>query len=335
MGSKEMSNKVLIAESLNTYFPELKDKNPTKILNNINLTINSEDILGLVGETGSGKSILINSVGRNLKNPLWTDAKTLLFNFNQKSINLLDKDEDSMRSIWGRGIAFIPPNARDRLNPIMPIGHQFSNIVIAHEKVSKESAKEIAINTLKKVNMPAAERNYDNLPQALSGGMAQRVIIAIALFLSPKLLLADEPTMGLDVTIQKQVLDLLHSFIKKMKSSAVIATRDLGIVANYCDKVGVICNGQLVELSDKRTFFKSAKHPYSNYLLEAAFSSRGKNLGKDLGMSKSKKIIEVRTQQGCRFHSRCNIVKDECSSIDPPEVLIGPNHMVRCHGLEV
>ena len=329
-----MNNEILTVEDLNTHSPGSIKGKPIKILDKINLVINEEDILGLVGETGSGKTVLINSIGRNLRDPLYMNAKKLSFSYESKDINLITKNQDGMRVIWGNGIGFIPPNARDKLNPILTVGQQFANIVIAHSKLSKNEARNKVIKSFKDVNMPAPERNFYSYPNTLSGGMAQRVIIAIALFLSPKLLLADEPTMGLDVTIQKQVLDILYKLIKKIKSSVILATRDMGIVANYCNKVGVLCNGQLVEFSDKREFFKNYKHPYSKYLLEASFSSHGKLIEKDLELSKSKKVMEMKTDVGCRFASRCSLAKKECFLSDPPEVVIGLNHYIRCHRLE-
>ena len=331
-----MGEEILIVENLNTYISKSVGEEPIRILDRINIVINEGDILGLVGETGSGKTVLIDSIGQNLRNPLWMSADNLSLSFDNKTVDLRNINQDDMKNIWGKGICFIPPNARDNLNPILTVGKQFANIIKAHSKMlSDREAKEKVIESFKKVNMPAPERNFDSLPQALSGGMAQRVIISIALFLSPRLLLADEPTMGLDVTIQKQVLDIFYTLIKKMDSSVILATRDMGIVANYCDKVGVLCNGQLVEFSNKREFFKNAKHPYSSYLLEAAFASHGKMLEKDFKKSASKKIFEVKTEIGCRFSNRCSIAKEECNLINPPEVIIGPNHFIKCHKVEV
>ena len=329
-----MSNEILTVENLNTYAPGSIEGKSIKILNKINLVINEGDILGLVGETGSGKTVLINSIGRNLRSPLYVNAKKLFFYKDSEDINLMTKNQDDMRLIWGRGIGFIPPNAKDMLNPILTVGQQFANIVIAHSKLSKNEARDKVIDFFRDVNMPAPERNFDSYPHTLSGGMAQRVIISIALFLSPKLLLADEPTMGLDVTIQKQVLDILYKLIKRIKSSVILATRDIGIVANYCSKVGVLCNGQLVEFSDKREFFNNYKHPYSKYLLEASFSSHGKSIERNLKLLKSKEVVEMKTDVGCRFANRCYLAKKECQLINPPEVSIGLNHYIRCHRLE-
>ena len=274
---------------------------------------------------------MINSVGRILRNPLQSKVKKILFKPDGGRIDLKDYTHDDMRKIWGKGIGFIPTNARERLNPVLTVGQQFANIIQTHSKLPSNEAREKAIEYFKQVQMPAPERTMNILPMALSGGMAQRVIISIALYLSPRLLLADEPTMGLDVTIQKQVLDIFYSLIKQMKSSVILATRDMGIVANYCNSVAVLCSGQLVEFSDKMDFFKSAKHPYSIYLLEAAFTLHGSAVEEELELSKSKSDIEMKTGMGCRFVARCHDAEDECYSIDPPVVVVGPNHFVKCH----
>ena len=326
-----MGNEILKVESLNTYCMSSVGEEPLKILDDVNLVVEENDILGLVGETGSGKTVLINSVGRILRNPLRSEARHISFSTANRKIDLKDYFHDDMKKIWGKGIGFIPTNARERLNPVLTVGQQFANIIQTHTKLTQKEAREETIDYFRQVQMPAPERTVDSLPQALSGGMAQRVIISIALFLSPRLLLADEPTMGLDVTIQKQVLDIFHELIKKMNSSVLLATRDMGIVANYCNMVAVLCSGQLVEFTSKRGFFKDAKHPYSKYLLEAAFTLHGSAVEDEMEASKSKGEIELKTQKGCRFVTRCGETIEACSLVDPPEVIVGPNHFVRCH----
>ena len=183
------------------------------------------------------------------------------------------------------------------------------------------------------VQMPDPKRNYDNYPHELSGGMAQRVAISIALSMSPNLLLADEPTMGLDVTIQKQVLDLISELTQRLRASVILSTRDLGIVANYCSKVLVLCNGQLVEISGKRDFFKNAQHPYSKYLLQSAFASRGKADKVHLKSLSTKREITI-NGKGCLFADRCPLAQEICWLSPPPEVSVGPNHYAKCYKLK-
>lgn len=274
-----MSDEILVVENLNVYCPLTLQKGQAKLLKNICLVVKQNDIFGLVGETGSGKSVLINAIGCNLRPPLWLEAERLSISLDHGLEDLVGKDEDELRKIWGKGMAFIPPNARDELNPLLTVGKQFSNIIQANSKLSKKEAYEKVVEMFRMVQMPDPERNFDSLPGELSGGMAQRVVISIALYMSPKLLLADEPTMGLDVTIQAQVLDLMANLIKKLSSSVILATRDLGIVANYCNKVAVMRNGEIIEFAEVKDFFKNPARSYSRYLLEMAFASRGKEAG--------------------------------------------------------
>ncbi|MBW2057286.1 MAG: ABC transporter ATP-binding protein [Deltaproteobacteria bacterium] len=329
-----MDQEILIVKNLNAFCPSSLGKGAQRILDNVSIILSENDILGLVGETGAGKSVLIDAIGRNLKPPLWFEAETLSVNLDGRMENLLDKNEEQMAKIWGKGIAFIPPNARDRLNPLLTIGEQFSNIICAHSRLSPKEARDKAIETFRLVQMPDAERNLDSYPHELSGGMAQRVVISIALFMLPKVLLADEPTMGLDVTIQKQVLDLMARLLVDLQSSAIIATRDLGIVANYCKRVAVMCNGQVVELAPVREFFKNAVHPYSHYLLEAAFASHGMTARIDSKKVATRSEMEMRSENSCRFAGRCahaEEMKDLCWSVNPPETFLNPDHFVRCH----
>jgi peptide/nickel transport system ATP-binding protein len=287
--------------------------------------------VGLVGETGAGKSVLINSVGCNLTSPLWSRAEELAINCNGIRERLLEKDEEEMRKIWGKEIAFIPPNARDRLNPLLRIGKQFSNVLKAKSQLSEEDIQAAILTMFKNVQMPDPLQNLNNYPHELSGGMAQRVVVSIAMAMSPKLLLADEPTMGLDVTIQKQVLDLMAKLIEKHHSSALLATRDLGIVANYCNKIAVMCGGRILELRRVKEFFKEPLHPYSHFILKAAFATHENSAGPDSEVSMSGETGKRSGDTGCPSVKHCALVEDVCLSINPPEAQLGTNSYVRCH----
>ncbi len=328
-----MGNEILIVNNLNMYCTSALEGKRVKLLDNISFVVNQNDTLGLVGETGGGKSILIDAIGCNPTPPLWVEADEISVRFDHQLENLYQMDEEELRKIWGKEIAFIPSNARDRLNPILTVGKQVANVIEANLQLSREEARQKVIEMFKMVQMPDPERNFDNYPHELSGGMAQRVVISIALSMSPRLLLADEPTMGLDVTIQTQVLDLMANLLKKVQSSVILATRDLGIVANYCNKVAVMCNGQMVEFAEVRDFFKNAIHPYSHYLLAAAFTSHGRAVDLESALTKGE-IVEARSEAGCRFADRCRSAKEVCWSVNPPESFLTANHYVRCHGWE-
>jgi len=326
-----VSAEMLIVKGLNLYCPSPLEKSPIKLLDNVSFLVNRNDMLAVVGETGAGKSILINAIGCNVEPPLWVEGDKLLVRLGDRLDNLWEKDDEDLRRIWGKEIAFIPPNARDRLNPVLTGGKQVANVIEANLQLSSEEARQKVVEMFKMVQLPDPERIFDSYPHELSGGMAQRVLISVALSTSPKILLADEPTMGLDVTIQKQVLDLIANLLKQHQSSVLLATRDLGIVANYCNKVAVLCNGQMVEFAEVRDFFKNAIHPYSHYLLAAAFASYGKAVDLESTLTKSE-IVETRSEAGCRFKNRCPLAKEICGSVDPPLRLISNNHWVRCHG---
>jgi ABC-type dipeptide/oligopeptide/nickel transport system ATPase component len=326
-----MTQEILIVNNLNTYYPSSLQRETVRLLKNINLIVEREDTVGLVGETGAGKSVLINSVGCNLTSPLWSRADELAINCNGNHEQLLEKDEEEMRAFWGKDIAFIPPNARDRLNPLVRIGKQFSIVLKAKSQLSDEDIHAAILSMFKNVQMPDPNQNLDNYPHELSGGMAQRVVISIAMAMSPNLLLADEPTMGLDVTIQKQVLDLMARLIEKHHSSALLATRDLGIVANYCNKVAVMYDGRILELRRVAEFFKEPLHPYSHFILKAAFATHAKGHGSGSEMPMSDVNGQRAGDTGCPAVKHCGLADAKCLSINPPESQLGKGCYVRCH----
>lgn len=249
-----------------------------QILQGIGFTLQSNDVLGLIGETGAGKSVLIEALGMNLATGLSLSAKELRYQLGGHPVQLHQKTRDELQaSIWGKSLTFIPSNARSRFNPIMTVGEQFINILQSNMSISDKEAREKAHEMFMLVHMPDPKRNLDNYPHELSGGMIQRVEIAIALAMRPKFLLADEPTMGLDVTVQRQILDLMEGLFRQTNACVVLATRDLGIAANYCNKIAVLHKGRMVELNTVKEFFKNPQHPYSQYLLDIAFVSNEKN----------------------------------------------------------
>jgi len=326
-----MGNEVLVVRNLNTYCPSPDGKKDTKLLDDVSIVVEKNDIVGLVGETGSGKSVLINSIGHNLEPPLCSEAEDLWIRLDRSTEHLLLLNEEMLRKVWGRGIAFIPSFARSKLNPFLTIGNQFSDTVQANSKMSRKEAEEKVIKMLEIVQVADPKRRFHAYPHELSGGMSQRVVIAIALYLSPKLLLADEPTMGLDVTIQAQVLDLMTNLIDRFNASALIATRDLGIVAHYCNKVAVLCGGQIIEFRGVHDFFENALHPYSHYLLEAAFASHAKVDSRGVRVARTRDGIESGHESGCRYAIRCAYVCEECWSTNPVESPLALHYYLRCH----
>jgi peptide/nickel transport system ATP-binding protein len=324
---------ILSVKNLNVYCPSGLDGNRLSLVDGVTLAVNQGEILGLVGETGAGKSTLLDAIGCNPRPPLWVEVDTLTIRLEEHIVDLSEQDEAGLRQVWRKAIAFIPSNAKDRLNPIMTVGEQVKNILEAKLQISSESARQKTLEMFEMVQMPDPKRNYDNYPHELSGGMAQRVLISVALASSPRLLLADEPTKGLDVTIQTQVLDLMAKLLRDLSSGVLLATRDLGIVANYCHRVAAMCHGQMVEIADMRSFFKHPVHPYSRYLLAAAFASQGREEDFE-SVAAEKSGVDMKTLPGCRFSDRCPSAKDICRATTPEETILESTHSVRCHGWE-
>jgi peptide/nickel transport system ATP-binding protein len=325
------SRDILVLEDLNLYALNTFGEKDLALLRNINFKLGPREILGLVGETGAGKSLLINAIGKNLDYNLRLTGGQLLFRYKGELVNLLDANEERMGEIWGRNISFILSNTRGRFHPLLTVGEQFSNIIRANFQVSYKEAYERAIEMFRLVQMPDPQQNFSNYPHELSGGMVQRVAIAIALSMSPTLLLADEPTMGLDVTVQRQVLDLMSSLFHDRNSSIVLATRDLGIVANYCKKVAVMFRGEIVELAPVQEFFKRPRHPYSKYLLQIAFASNQKIEEEDMKFNIATKDTYRRHNRGCFFADSCLIPQEKCWTETPQRIGTGEYHYVKCH----
>jgi oligopeptide/dipeptide ABC transporter ATP-binding protein len=325
-----MNDAVLNVRDLNVYCPSAFTGTNRRLLNGITFTLEQEDVVGLVGETGSGKSLLIDALGRNPQPPLWMEADELSVRHNGGWQSLLDMDEEDLRNVWGKDIVFVPPNARERLSPIITVGEQACNVVQTNLKLARPDAKAKVIEMFRLVQMPDPARNYVNYPHELSGGMAQRVVLAIALAMTPQVLLADEPTMGLDVTIQTQVLDLMSGLLNQLRAGVLLATRDLGIVANYCNKVAVLGHGELVEMGTVQDFFKSARHPYSRYLLAAAFASQSGGTGLEaeiVGFAPDQHAVS----KGCPFAPRCRRSTDTCWHTPADASTVNEGHQVRCH----
>lgn len=231
----------------------------------LNLNLRLGETLGLLGESGSGKSTVAWSILGLVPHP---------GRIGSGQVHLGERDllagQDELRKVRGSEIGFIVPNARAHLNPLLPVGKQIAAVYRAHNEVSGDEAHERAIDMLKRVAIPDAEARAKAYPHEMSGGMAQRVIIAMATVNSPRVLIADEPTMGLDVTIQSQILELLAEQVQELGASMLLITRDLGIAARYCDRLAVLRGGQLIEEAPARDFFASPQHPYSAALLSAA-----------------------------------------------------------------
>lgn len=265
-----MNNEVLRIENLSVEVPGTYGIEPKPILNNIFLELKEQECVGIIGGSGSGKSVLMSAIINSLKEPLvMTQGSVFL-----EGHNILELSTKDMRSkILGKQIASISPNPHWRLDPINTIGNQIQDIYMSHFKCSKEQAYDRTMELLKLVGIPDPETRYNAFPHELSGGMAQRILVTIALICEPKLLLADEPTGGLDVTIQIQVFNLIKKLIREEKRSTIVASRDIGLIYHLCDKVYVLYQGKIVESGPVDDVIRNPKHPYTARLVQISESS--------------------------------------------------------------
>jgi oligopeptide/dipeptide ABC transporter ATP-binding protein len=259
------------------------DRGERLVLGGVDLAVGDGEIVGLVGESGSGKSILLNSI-LGLLAPPWRILRGSVRLAGQELLGMPERQLNAMR---GRDLALALSNPRQHLNPILPIGRQIANVIRAHRPMRLDAALENVVELLKAVNIPDPVRRLQAYPHELSGGMCQRIIIALAIANSPRLLIVDEPTSGLDVTVSVQILDLMRDTVRKLSSGLLVVSRDLGVVANYCERVAVMHDGRVVEAAPVRRFFAAPANPYSRKLLRAAAAARDSDLAKSGGATAS------------------------------------------------
>jgi len=321
MIEKSAEDILLNVQNLSTYF--FLYKGVMKVLDSISFDIRKREIFGLVGESGSGKSVTAFSILRLIEEPGRIVEGKVLF----KDQDILHFSEREMREIRGKRIAMIFQQAKTALNPFMRVGDQVERIYRVHEKIANEKARRRTIEILRKVGIPESERRARDYPHQFSGGMSQRVMIALMTACNPELLIADEPTTGLDVTTQAQILDLMKEIRDRESSSILLITHDLGIVAQTCDRVAVMHAGHIVERGSVYDIFKEPKHPYTRMLLESIphVESRLKLKGIP-GSVPSLMDIPL----ACRFSERCSERMPLCLQNRPPTVEVKPGHMVMC-----
>ncbi|KOO41051.1 ABC transporter ATP-binding protein [Priestia koreensis] len=301
---------VLQVNNLKTSF--FTEDGEVPAVDGISFTIHEGEILGIVGESGCGKSVTSLSIMKLIPSPPGKIVEGEIY-FNEQ--NLVPASEEKMRQIRGNEMAMIFQEPMTSLNPLFTIGNQLTEPLRIHKKLTKKQAKEHIINVLKLVGLPRAEELINEYPHQLSGGMRQRVMIAMALLCDPKLLIADEPTTALDVTIQAQILQLMKSLNQKLNTAVMLITHDLGVVAEVCDRIVVMYGGQIVEEADVKTIFKNAKHPYTMGLIKSIPDKRFKKDRLYSIPGNVPKPGSVRT--GCRFAARCEFAFERCTKEDP------------------
>ncbi len=293
------------------------------VIEGVDFSIEKGEVMGVVGESGCGKSVTSLSILQLLGKNAASTGKVLY-----GETNLLELKESDWRRIRGKEISMIFQDPMVSLNPVIPIGKQIGETIQKHEKLKGPIVKEKVIELLRIVGIPRADEVYREYPHRLSGGMKQRVMIAMAIACHPALLIADEPTTALDVTIQAQILELLKSLKAKYGMSLLLITHDLGVVAEMCDRVVVMYAGQVVETADTRTLLRNPKHPYTTGLIQS--TPRHSKGEKRLNSIPGQVPTPDRYLSGCRFADRCPNAMDICLGAAPPLIELDRHSSCRC-----
>jgi len=315
--------------NLKTYYLERtrsKPKEVIKAVDGVDLSLGTKEALGLVGESGSGKTTLAYSIVRLLpRNARIADGSIL---FHPSGVDLLKSNESEMRKIRGKEIGIIFQDPMTFLNPAMKVVDQIAESIVWHQKCSCKEAKKRAIELLEKTKMPEPFTVASYYPHQLSGGMRQRVIIAIAISCNPHLLIADEPTTALDVTVQAQILKLIKELQAKLGMSLLLITHDLAVAANICDKVVVMYAGKIAEEGDVHNIYKNPIHPYTTGLLKV--TPRLKETNESIQTVEGEPPDPTNLPTGCIFHPRCPYAKEKCSLVEPPLKNVDDGRRVAC-----
>ncbi|WP_416897490.1 MAG: ABC transporter ATP-binding protein [Minwuia sp.] len=316
---------VLKVEDLKTHI--FLKRGTVQAVDGVSFHVNAGETLGLVGESGSGKSMTSLSILRLIPKP---GARTVSGRIEIEGVNVLDLDEETMvREIRGKKVSMISQDPMTSLNPVFSIGEQVGAAFRYHDLVRGRSAiREAVVNVLRRVRIPSPERRLDDFPHQYSGGMRQRVVAAMAIACSPRLMIADEPTSNLDVTIQVQIIRLLREIQKETGVGLIFITHDMGVAANICDRVAVMYAGRIVEIGDVGTIFANPSHPYTQGLLDS-IPHLGRRRERLYSIPGNPPDMQ-NPPQGCRFAARCPHVMERCKQEYPPEETIAPGHTAAC-----
>ena len=300
-----------------------------RAVDNVSFDIKAGETLAIVGESGSGKSVTALSILQLLGDSGSIDKGSILF----EGKDLASLDKESIRKIRGNRIAMIFQEPMSSLNPVLTIGKQVAEPIQLHRNLPWPKALEKAEELLARVSIPGPKRRLKSYPHEISGGMRQRVMIAMALACEPKLIIADEPTTALDVTVQAQILSLLKNLTKEMNSSLILISHDLGVVARYADRVAVMYGGRVIETASAIELYKNPQHPYTEGLLASQPSLEGVP-GQRLQTIEGQPPDLANLPDGCAFAPRCRYAREECQASKPPLESVGPKHLSACLGYE-
>ena len=318
------NNNILEVKNMHTYF--FTDNGTIKSVDGVDMELKKGSTLGIVGESGSGKSVTALSVMGLL---MGTTGKVVEGEILLEGKDLLKCSDEERREMRGRDISMIFQEPMTSLNPVMKIGDQIMENILLHQKVSKDEARKMTIGILKKTGLPRVEKMVDEYPFQLSGGQRQRVMIAMALVCNPKILIADEPTTALDVTIQAQILDLMNRLKSDIGTSILFITHDLGVVAEICDDVVVMYCGRVVEKANVYDLFANPSHPYTEGLFNSLpdLDHREQRLKPIKGLMPDPSNLPA----GCAFCPRCDYAMEICKTQKPKRVYRNEEHYVECH----
>ena len=320
-----MSENILTVKDLKTYF--YTASGVAKAVDGVSFNIAKGETMGIVGESGSGKSVTSSSIIRLLP-PRTGKIVGGSIEFEGKDVLALSKKE--LNDFRGKDIAVIFQDPMTSLDPVFKIGKQMTEMIMAHQDVTKDEAWKMAVEALNKVGIPEPEKRMNSYPYELSGGMCQRVIIAMAVCCKPKLIIADEPTTALDVTVQAQVLELLKELQRDMDTAILLITHNLGVVWEMCDKVMVMYAGNTVEFTDTKTLYSNPCHPYTWGLLDSMPKLSDESKGELKTIPGTPPDLRL-TGKCCNFYNRCPYVTEACTQSVPPLVEVEPGHFVACH----
>ena len=319
-----MSEHVLSVKDLKTYFHTATGI--AKAVDGVSFTLDAGKTMGIVGESGSGKSVTASSIMRLLPQ----NGKIMGGEIDFDGVDMMKLSKKQLVALRGNEIAMIFQDPMTSLDPVFKVGNQMVEMICAHQNVSKEAARAMAIEALGRVGIPNPEKRMDAYPYELSGGMCQRVIIAMALCSHPKIIIADEPTTALDVTVQARVLELLRELQRNLNTGILLITHNLGVVWEMCDDVMVMYAGQTVEKAETKELYAAPLHPYTWGLLDSIprLSDESKGMLTTIpGVPPDLRL----TGECCNFCNRCRYAQDICRTSVPPLVEVKPNHFVACH----
>ena len=325
---------VISVKNIKTYF--YSENRCNRAVNGVSFEVKRGRTLCVVGESGCGKSVTASSIMQLLPRLARIEEGEIIYHSEEKGdieIQKLKRNGKEMRELRGKDIAMIFQDPMTALNPVFKVGDQIAENIMQHEKVSKKEAKARALELLTQMGIPEPEKRINQYPHEFSGGMRQRAVIALAMSCNPKVLLADEPTTALDVTIQAQIFELMDMLKREHNTAIMLITHDMGVVSELADDVLVMYMGNVIESGTAREVLKNPKHPYTKALL-ASIPVLGRGKEQELNPIRGMTPNPYNRPKGCQFEPRCDFACDKCKECMPDETMLEGTHMVRCHNWE-